>query len=130
MFQGKSHSKTIGLLVGFLVILAWAPCAFAPMVAMAIPLAKIAQQADFIIKAKTISTAPASDDWFENHPGFGVYSTRMQASLSLRLRIPGPHRHGTLFRSCSVSVPRLFHVCSACVPPVPDAAKLHRDSHG
>jgi hypothetical protein len=78
MVQGKSFRRSFRFAVGFLAILAWAPFAFAPGVGMAIPLAKIAQQADLIIKAAAISSAPVSDDWFQNYPGFGVYSTRMR----------------------------------------------------
>jgi hypothetical protein len=78
MIQGVARRRSTAWLVAVMAVLAWAPCTFAPMVRMAMPLDKIAEQADFILKARVISTAPVSDDWFEKQSGFRVESTRMQ----------------------------------------------------
>jgi tetratricopeptide (TPR) repeat protein len=92
-------SGSLAIAFVFIANLVFVPRAFAPLIAMAIPLDQIAQQSSVIIKAKAISSSPATDDWFQSYPGYKVYSTRMQV-VSIIKGIPGSqqiefHHYGT-----------------------------------
>ena len=71
-------SGPVALAFVFIANLVFAPCAFESAIGLAIPLDQIAEQSNVIIKAKAISSVPATDDWFQGHPGYKVYSTKMQ----------------------------------------------------
>lgn len=62
--------------------------ASAYLVAPAMPLEKMVQEADVILKATVVSTAKTTDDSFKAHPHWAVFATRMRVVTVLKGQLP------------------------------------------
>jgi len=63
-----------------------------------IPLKKIIQESDVIVKAKGLDSTPVADGWFEKYTGYEVYATRFQVISVIKGNLKGPevlfHHYG------------------------------------